>query len=61
MLFLSSENLVSFSGYLHFCPDIMVMQENTLTRKLRKISKFMTPQAETQIITINILPNGIRQ
>ena len=32
------------------------MQENGLIRKLRKIPKIMTSQAETEAITISILP-----
>ena len=33
------------------------MQENSLIRKLRLISKFMTSHTGKQMITINILPN----
>ena len=38
-------------------PEFLVMQENDLIRKLRLISKFMTSQTGSQIITIHILPN----
>ena len=46
--------------YLHFCPDFLDMFKNGLIRKLCLISKFMTPQAEKQIISIRILPNVSR-
>ena len=38
-------------------PEFLGMQENDLIRKLRLISKFMTSQTGSQIITIHILPN----
>ena len=38
-------------------PEFLVMQENDLIRKLRLISKFMTSQTGSQIITIHILPD----
>ena len=38
-------------------PEFLVMQESDLIRKLRLISKFMTSQTGSQIITIHILPN----
>ena len=46
-----------FQKYLHFCPDFLVMQKNSLMRKLRFISKFLTSQSGQKIITIHILPN----
>ena len=36
------------------------MQENGLIKKLKLISKFMTPQTVQQIITIHILPNIVK-
>ena len=51
MLFISCKKLFLFLRYLHFCA-------NELIRKLRLISKFMTSQAEQQMIIImNILSN----
>ena len=44
-------------SYLNFCLDILVMQENSLFRKVRLISKFMTSRSGKQTITIHILPN----
>ena len=40
---------------LSFCPDTLAMKENGLTRDLRLISEFMTPQTRQQTITIHIL------
>ena len=39
------------------CPNLLVMQENGLIRKLRPISKFMTSERGKQIIVIYILLN----
>ena len=36
--------------------DFLVMQKNSLIRKLWLISKFMTSQAGQKVITIYILP-----
>ena len=57
MIFVSCQKLFSFLIYLHFCPDIWVMQENGLIKKLRVISKFMTSQTGQKIIATDILPN----
>ena len=46
-----------FLKYLHFCPDFLVMQKNSLIRKLRSISKFLTSQTGQKIIRIHTLPN----
>ena len=42
--------------YLHFRPDVLIMQEDGFARKLRLILKFMTSQTGQQIITIIMLP-----
>ena len=44
MLFISPQNLVSFSRYLSFCLDFLVMYKNSLIRKMRLISKFISSQ-----------------
>ena len=49
--------VLSFLSYLHFCPNLLVMQKNVLIRKLRLILNFMTLQRQQQIITMHILPN----
>ena len=46
-----------FIRYLHIYPDFLLMQENGWIRRLRFISRFMKPQAEQQMITINTSPN----
>ena len=60
MLFISCYKRFLFSRYLNFCPDLLVMQENGLIRKLRLISKFMTPQTGKQIIPIHVIHNFLR-
>ena len=40
--FISFSKLFSFSRYLSFCCDFLVMQKNSLIRKIRLILKFMT-------------------
>ena len=47
----------SFSRYLSFCLDFLVMYKNHLIRKERFISKYMTSQLGKQTIAIHILPN----
>ena len=42
--------------YFHFGIDIFVMQKNSLIRKLRLISKFMTSQTGQHMISIRISP-----
>ena len=42
MLFISRWKLFSFLRYLHFCPDFLVMQKNSLKRKLWLISQTVT-------------------
>ena len=49
--------LYSFSRYLNFCLDFLVMYKNGLIRKIRLISKFMTLQSGKQTIAMHILPN----
>ena len=49
--------LFSFSRYLSFCVDFLVMYKNGLIRKIRLISKFMTSQPGKQAIAIHILPH----
>ena len=50
MLFISSKNLFSFSTFL-------IMQENSLIRKLRLISKYMMSQTGKKITALHILLN----
>ena len=49
-----------FLRYLHFCPDLSVIKEKGLIRKLWLISKFMTLQTG-KIITMHILLNISRR
>ena len=42
--FISTQMLFSFSRYLCFCLDILVMYQNGLIKKIRLISNFMTSQ-----------------
>ena len=49
-----------FSKYLSFCLDFLVMKKNSLIRKIKLISKFMTSQSGKQTIAIHILPNTSR-
>ena len=60
MLFVSPKKLFSFSRYLRFCLDFLVMQQNSLIKKIRLISNFTTTQPGQQTIVINILPNILR-
>ena len=55
MLFISSRTLFSFSKYLNFCFNFLVMQKNSLIRKIRLISKIFNITLET--IAIHILTN----
>ena len=57
MRFISPQKHFSFSRYLSFCLDILVMYQNGLTKKIRLISNFMTSQPGSQIVVIHILPN----
>ena len=41
MLFISPSSLFTFSRYLNFCLDPLVIYKNGLIRKIRLISKFM--------------------
>ena len=56
MLFVSPYNLFSFSSYLNFYLDFLVMQK-IFIRKIRLILKFITPQPWKQTIAIHILSN----
>ena len=49
-----------FSRYSNFCLDFLVMQKNGLIRKIRFISKSMTPQPGLQTIAIHIFTNILR-
>ena len=56
MLFISSENLFSFSGCLTFCHDFLVMQEKRLDQK--DMVNFKIHDVTTWLtIAIHILPN----
>ena len=57
MLFISPQKLFSFSSYFGFYLDSLVMQQNSLIRKTRLFSNFMTSQPGIQTIVIRILPN----
>ena len=57
MLFISPQNLLSFSRHLSYCLDILFQYKNDLIRNIRLISKFMTSQPGQQAIEIHILPN----
>ena len=68
MLFISLENffispfhLIVLKRHLNFCPDFLFMQQNGLIRKLRFVSKLMTPQTVKKESTIHILPNTSRR
>ena len=50
-------NLFSFSRYLNFCLDFLVIYQNGLIKKMRLISKFLTSQLDKQTIVIHIFPN----
>ena len=60
MLFISPYKFFSFSRYLIFCLDILVIYRNGLIRKIRLFSKFMTSQPRKETIAIHILPNILR-
>ena len=60
MLFISPKKLFSFSRYLSFCLDFLVMYQNGLIKKIRLISNFVTSQPGLQTIVIHILPNILR-
>ena len=57
MLLISPQKLFSFSRYLSFRREFLVMQQNGLDRKIRLISGFMTSQLGYQTIAIHIFPN----
>ena len=57
MLFILHKKPFSFSKYLNFCLDILVMQKNGLIRKVSSISKFITSQPGKQTIAILLLHN----
>ena len=50
MLFISTQKLFSFSRYLRFCQDLLIMEEKRLD--------WSQPDLET--ITIHILPNFLQ-
>ena len=54
------EGSSSFSRYLTFCLKFLVTQKNHSIRKIKLISKFMTPQCAKPAIAIQILPNNSR-
>ena len=60
MPFTSHQKLFSFSRYLSFCLEVLVMQQNGLVRKIRLTSNFMTSQPGQQTIVIHILVNILR-
>ena len=44
MLFISPQKLFSFSRYLSFCLDFLEIYQNSMIKKIRLISNFMTSQ-----------------
>ena len=56
MVFISPQKLFSFSRYLSFCLDFLIMQQNDLKRKIRLILNFMS-QPGQQTVIIHIMPN----
>ena len=61
MLFISRQKFFSFPRYLNFCLEFLIMQENSLIKKIRLILKFMTSQPGKQTIAIHMLPNISRR
>ena len=59
MLF-SPQKLFSFSRYVSFYLDFLVMYRNGLIKKIRLTSNFLTSQPGYQTIVIHILPNMSR-
>ena len=57
MLFISPQKLFSFSRYLNFCLDFLVMQENSSIRKIRSITNLLMTQHGLQTIVMHIFPN----
>ena len=60
MLFISPQKLFLFAKHLNICLGFLVMYQNSLIRKMRLISNFMTPPPGQQTIVIHILPNILR-
>ena len=56
-MLLMPQKLFSFSRYLSFYLDFLVIYQNGLIRKIRLISKFMTSQSGQRTIVIHILSN----
>ena len=56
-VFYFTSNLFSFSRYLNFCLDFLIMQQNNLIRKIRLSSNFMTSQPGQQTIIIHVFTN----
>ena len=57
MLFISPQKLFSFSRYLSFGLDFLVMYQNGLIKKIRLISNFMPSQPGCHKTILHILPN----
>ena len=57
ILFISTQKLFSFSRYISFCLDFLVIKKNDLIKKTRLISKFVTSQSGSQTIAMQILIN----
>ena len=47
----------SFSRYLSFCLEFLVIYQNGLIKTIRLISNFITSQSGQQTIVMHILPN----
>ena len=57
MLFISPYKFFSFSRYLSFFLDFLIMYKNVWIRKIRLILKLMKSQTGYQIIAVHILTN----
>ena len=57
MPFIPPQTLFTFSRYLRFCLDSLVMYQNGLIKKIRLILNFMTSQPGQQTIVIHTLLN----
>ena len=57
MLFILTQKFFSYSTYLSFCLDFLVIYQNSLIKQIRLISNFMAPQSGQQTIVLHIMPN----
>ena len=57
MLSISPKKLFPFSRYLSLCLDFLVMYQNSLIKKIRLTSQFLTSRPGEQTIVIHMLRN----